>query len=142
MITREKELFIINTKDTTYCFRVMPSGHLEHLYYGKRIDLSGGYQPLIEKVEFLPGTMLTYSQAHPKLGLEDRCLEMSSYGKGDIREPFIEMTHADGTATCDFLFREARLLDTKKKFVTLPAAYLGQEAVMQKQDNSARMDVK
>ncbi len=36
MIYRDKELFILDTKDTTYCFRIMPSGHLEHLYYGPR----------------------------------------------------------------------------------------------------------
>jgi alpha-galactosidase len=142
MIIREKELFVLNTKDTTYCFRIMPSGHLEHLYYGKRIDLRGGYQPLVEKVEFLSGAMLTYSQSYPKVGLEDLCLEMSSYGKGDIREPFIEMTHADGATTCDFLFKEARILDKKKELVTLPSAYLEEDEGSQKQDNSTSQEEK
>ncbi len=138
MIIREKELFVLNTKDTTYCFRIMPSGHLEHLYYGKRIDLKGGYQPLVEKVEFLSGAMLTYSQSYPKVGLEDLCLEMSSYGKGDIREPFIEMTHADGATTCDFLFKEARILEKKKKLTTLPSAYFDEYPEAQQASNTSQ----
>lgn len=123
MIERKQELFILNTDHTTYCFRVMPSGHLEHLYYGQRINLSAGYEPLVQKGKFIGGNMLAYSKEHPELGLEDLCLEMSSYGKGDIREALIEMTHEDGSSTCDFLFRDARLLTWKKPLLTLPSAY-------------------
>ncbi|MBP1754147.1 MAG: alpha-galactosidase [Firmicutes bacterium] len=78
MIRREKDLFILDTENTTYCFHVMPSGHLEHLYYGRRINLTGGYNPLIQKVNFIGGTQLAYSKAHPELSLEDVCLEMSA----------------------------------------------------------------
>ena len=123
MIRREKDLFILDTENTTYCFHVMPSGHLEHLYYGRRINLTSGYNPLIQKVNFIGGTQLAYSKAHPELSLEDVCLEMSSYGKGDIREAFIEITHADGNSSCDFLFRDARLLKNKRELEGLPSAY-------------------
>lgn len=124
MITRDKDTFIINTKNTTYIFRLLPSGHLEHMYYGSRIRLGAGYEPMTDKVEFVSGSAITYSPEHPALGLEDRCLEMSSVGKGDIREPFVELIHADGSMTCDFLFRDARLLNLKKALTTLPSAYL------------------
>ncbi len=123
MIRRVKDLFILDTLNTTYCFRVMPSGHLEHLYYGRTIDLSCGYEPLIQKTSFISGSSLGYSKEYPQLGLEDVCLEMSSYGKGDIREAFLELIHEDGNATCDFLFKEARLLRHKKPLETLPSAY-------------------
>jgi alpha-galactosidase len=124
MISRKKDLFIIDTRDTTYSFRIMSSGHLEHLYYGRRINLSEGCAPLTEKVAFLGGTQIAYSKEFPQVGLENLCLEMSSYGKGDIREPFIEITHSDGSSTCDFLFREARLFDRKEALRTLPSACL------------------
>ncbi len=124
MIRRDKSLFVLDTANTSYCFRIQPSGHLEHLYYGRRIDLTGGFEPLIQKVSFIGGTQLAYSVEHPELSLEDVCLEMSSFGKGDIREPFIELTHADGNRTNDFLFREARLLHGKKDLEGLPSAYL------------------
>ncbi len=123
MIRREGDLFVLDTLNTTYCFRVMPSGHLEHLYYGRTIDLSGGYEPLIQNTSFLGGSSLAYSKEYPQLGLEDVCLEMSSYGKGDIREAFLDLVHEDGNATCDFLYKEARLLINKKPLETLPSAY-------------------
>lgn len=123
MIKRQDELFILETKDTTYCFRVMPSGHLEHLYYGKKINLQKSYEPIIEKVKFIGGNQLAYSKEYPSVGLENLNLEMSSYGKGDIREPFIEITYDDGTSTCDFLFEKARLLDRKEALKTMPSAY-------------------
>lgn len=124
MIIRIKDLFVLETKNTTYCFRIMPSGHLEHLYYGRRIKTDGGYGPLIEKHRFLDGNALAYSKEYPSLGLENLCLEMSSHGKGDIREAFIELIHADGSSTSDFLFKEARLLTRKEALKTLPSAYL------------------
>ncbi len=124
MIRRIEDLFLLETNHTTYCFRILPSGHPEHLYYGKRINLQAGYEPLIEKHRFLGGSQLAYSKEQPTLGLEDLCLEMSSYGKGDIREAFIELTHADGSTTNDFLFRDARLLKKKTGLETLPSAYL------------------
>ncbi len=124
MIRRIKDLFILNTRNTTYCFRIMPSGHLEHLYYGKKMKPDAGYEPLIEKHRFLGGSELAYSSEFPSLGLEDICLEMSSHGKGDIREAFIELIHADGSSTSDFLFRGAKLLTKKEALETLPSAVI------------------
>lgn len=127
MIHIEKDLFVLETRDNTYSFRVMPSGHLEHLYYGKKIDLSKGYEPLVQKTAFLGGTQIAYAKEFSSVGLEDLCLEMSSYGKGDIRETFIDITHEDGSSSCDFLYKEARLLYEKKKLDTLPCAYLPEQ---------------
>lgn len=127
MIIRNNELFILNTKDTSYCFRVLNSGHLEHLYYGARVNLSGGYDPLIEKKTMLGGNQIAYSKNYPSLGLEDICLEVSTIGKGDIREPFILLTHEDGSSSSDFLFRDARILPKKSSLETLPSSYMEEE---------------
>ncbi len=135
MIRRINELFIIETMDTTYSFRVMPSGHLEHLYYGKKINLGEGYEPLMQKVRFIGGNQLIYSKEYPQVGLEDLCLEMSSYGRGDIREPFIEITQKNGASTCDFLFKGARLLEKKEALLTLPSSY------METQPTQATIDI-
>ena len=141
MIQRKGELFILDTENTIYCFRILPTGHLEHLYYGQRINLSGGFEPLLQKGSFLGGNQLAYSKEHPELGLEDRCLELSSYGKGDIREAFIDITHEDGSGTCDFLFREARLLTRKKPLETLPSAYLSPNDDTESEDCSLEIEL-
>ena len=41
-------------------------------------------------------------EAYPENEMEDVRLEMSSYGKGDIREPFVEAILYDGAKTLDF----------------------------------------
>lgn len=39
---------------------------------------------------FAPGNVNICEKEHAGFSLEDVRLEMSSYGKGDIREPFVE----------------------------------------------------
>ena len=34
MIMVNDNVFYLNTNNTSYVFKVMPTGHLEHLYYG------------------------------------------------------------------------------------------------------------
>ena len=125
MIRQLGNLFVLDTANTTYAFRIMPSGHPEHLYYGRKIRIRAEEEAaaLTEKRVCLPGNAVCYSPAYPALGLEDVCLEMSAHGKGDIREPFIEVTHADGSYTSDFLFEKAEIKAGKTPFKTLPGSY-------------------
>lgn len=124
MIREEQKLFVLDTAHTTYCFHVMDTGHLEHLYYGKKITVdAAGAEALFEKHAFAPGNTNVYDAANTNFSLEDILLEMSSYGKGDIREPFVELVHADGSTTSDFLFEEATIAEGKEAFQTLPGSY-------------------
>ena len=95
--------FHLQTAGTSYLFRVLPTGHLEQLYYGKRIDPESAEElsSLTEKRSFEPGAVIRYDTSVPPLVLEDVCLELSSGGKGDIREPFLELVHADGSRTVE-----------------------------------------
>ena len=107
MITVKDEkapLFILDTAHTTYAMKVLETGHMEHLYYGRKIHLDDE-DGLTEQHEFAPGTSVVYSPEHGNFSLEDMRLEMSSPGKGDVREPFLEITGYDGSSTSDFLYR-------------------------------------
>lgn len=125
MIKRYNNCFVLETKNTTYCFRVIQTGHLEHLYYGRRLTLRDekNMEALIERHVFLPGNTNAYNDSGSRFSLEDIRLEMSSYGKGDIREPFIEVVHEDGSYTSDFIFDRAEITDTKEEYDTLPGSY-------------------
>ena len=118
--------WVLDTPKTTYAFRVLPTGQLEHLYYGRRIGITegkGALDALIEKHAFAPGNTCIYDSDHPEYSLEDMRLEMSSYGKGDLRDPFIDMGFPDGSSTCDFVF-EKYVIDDKEPFSdTLPVSY-------------------
>ncbi len=128
MILANDNIFVLHTAHTTYAFRVMPTGHLEHLYYGRKVTVREPLTeerilPMIEKHAFAPGNANIYDKEHANFSLEDMCLEMSSYGKGDIREPFIEVVHADGSYTSDFLFDSYTIEKGKEAFLRLPGSY-------------------
>lgn len=120
------DAWVLDTPGTTYAFRVLPTGQLEHLYYGKHIGITGGegaLDALIEKHAFAPGNTCIYDSAHPEYSLEDMRLEVSSLGKGDLREPFIEITFADGSSTCDFIYDRYEIDQKVPASDTLPTSY-------------------
>lgn len=125
MIRQLGKVFVLDTAHTTYCFRVLETGQLEHLYYGSyiRIGSEQEAEALFEKHAFAPGNSILYDQQHPQYSLEDMRLEMSGYGKGDIREPFVEVIHADGSATQDFVYDHAKISEGKAPLKTLPSSY-------------------
>ena len=96
-------LFILDTGHTTYAMKVLDTGHIEHLYYGRKIHMDDA-DGLIEQHEFAPGTTVVYSPENANFSLADMRLEMSSFGKGDVREAFLEIVNSDGSMTSDFLY--------------------------------------
>lgn len=132
MIQKIGNMYVLETKNTCYAFRIMPTGHLEHLYYGKKIRIvESSEEVLREKHAFAPGNSNCYDKKYPFFSLEDIRLEMSSYGKGDIREPFIEVVHADGSCTSDFLFREGVISTGKEELeYPMPSSYDDSNRVM------------
>lgn len=122
MIKENSGIFTLETAHTSYLFGITETGHLEHYYYGRKIHFRDG-NALREKHTFAPGNGVCYSDGHKNFSLEDVCLEMSSYGKGDIREPFVEVVHEDGSFTSDFLYDFFVITDTKPEFAALPGSY-------------------
>lgn len=131
MVRQFENVMVLDTDSTTYAFRIIETGHLEHLYYGKRITIQGkeDADSLYEKHAFAPGNTNIYDKEHTNFTLEDMCLEMSSYGKGDIREPFVEILHADGSYTSDFLFDHVLIKEEKEPLKTLPSSYDDENSV-------------
>ena len=62
MITVENQLFSLHTRHTSYLFRVMETGHLEHLYYGRKIHPA--IDGLMEQHAFAPGNTNIYDSEH------------------------------------------------------------------------------
>ena len=121
-LTGDVTSFILDTKNTTYAFRVMESGQIEHLYYGRKIHVDD-VTSLIEKHAFAPGNCNFYDDEHTNFTLEDVCLETSAYGKGDIREPMVEVVCKDGSTSLDFVYESDSITKGKEPFKTLPGSY-------------------
>lgn len=124
-ISGEQAAFHLLTENTSYLIRITESGHPSHLYYGRKIDAENesDLAPLIERREFEIGNTVVYSEEHPTVMLEDMCLEMSSLGHGDVREPFIELIKPNGSRSCDFLFDSAQIDDKLPRLEGLPTSY-------------------
>ena len=99
----------------------MDTGWLSHLYYGPRIHPDPA--ALQKKHAAAPSNTVTPDQDHLNLSYEAECLEISSYGKGDIREPFITLIHEDGSRTSDFRYRSYEIRKGKEAAGTLPGSY-------------------
>ena len=60
---------------------------------------------------------------YPENEMEDVRLEMSSCGKGGIREPFVEAILYDGAKTLDFRYEDAVITGKKDALDGLPGSY-------------------
>ena len=126
MIKALDKKFVLETKDTTYAFDIMETGHLRHLYYGKKLDFSDSlseFEVIVPKREFGPGATIGYDAEHPNYAFEDTCFEMSSTGKGDLRSPFVSIIHPDGSRTSDFVYDNHEIKKGKDERKTLPGSY-------------------
>ena len=126
MILAKDGRFVLQTADTTYAFEIRDTGHAEHTYYGKKIRFDEelkGFEALRQKREFPLGNSIVYDQDNPAFTMEDTLLEVSGYGKGDLRSPMISLVFADGSRTVDFIYNTYEITKEIKKRKTLPGSY-------------------
>ena len=126
MILIKDGKFALQTQNTTYAFDTLSTGHLEHLYYGARIDFKDDlkeFEVIKPKREFGPGNTISYDEEHFSFAPEDTCFEVSSTGKGDLRSPFVSVIHQDGSRTSDFIYESHRIEKGKPDKKTLPGSY-------------------
>ena len=127
MITFRHNAWILSTPETTYVFRKTETGHLKHLYYGPAIahaDKLGedDISAMSVRRVFPSGNLISYDADHPALTLENVNLEMSARGRGDIREPFLEIVQADGSRTSDFVYDSSELSRSVPDLLMLPCS--------------------
>jgi alpha-galactosidase len=81
-------------------------------------------EPLYDKHTISVGNSVSYDEEHPSLTLDNICLEYSSYGKGDFREPPILFSRQNGDRIADFHYKEHRIIKGKpRSFSGLPESY-------------------
>lgn len=128
----DDKYFVLETAHTTYVFGVGETGHLRHLYYGKKITVKSveNVKALMIQQRYLPGNTTAYSAEHKNTSLEDVRLEVSSFGKGDTREPMMEIVSSDGVRTSDFVFEAYVRRQEDCSASQLPYAYDSDENIM------------
>ncbi|MBR5143882.1 MAG: alpha-galactosidase, partial [Clostridia bacterium] len=119
MINVKDQVFRLETKGTTYAFRIN-EGYPEHLYYGRRIVDSDFTAVALKNTIDLGCTVKTEGS---KFFLERNLLEYSGVGRGDYRHNPIELLMPDGTFVCDFVYDSHRVYDGAYTTEGLPTAH-------------------
>ena len=119
MINVKDQVFRLETKGTTYAFRIN-EGYPEHLYYGRRIVDSDFTATALKNTIDLGCTVKTEGS---KFFLERNLLEYSGVGRGDYRHNPIELLMPDGTFVCDFVYDSHRVYDGAYTTEGLPTAH-------------------
>ncbi len=123
MIEFKSPYFLLETKDLSYIFKLLPTGHLEHLHFGAKVlesDLSELHTKLTAKAR----GVIDYHQEEGKdIPLDLLPLEYSSFGKGDFKLTPIEIKMPDSTFVCDFAYVGHELIDGVLASEKLPTGY-------------------
>ncbi|MBQ7325960.1 MAG: alpha-galactosidase [Clostridia bacterium] len=119
MISVKDQLFKLDTKSTTYAFR-LNEGYPEHLYYGRRLNDSDFTAAAMKNTIDLGSTVKTEGS---NFFLERNLLEYSGIGRGDYRHSPMELLMPDGTFVTDFVYDSHRIIDGAYTTEALPTAY-------------------
>ena len=119
----------LDTEHASYVMDVLPTGHLASLYFGSKLRRMDDYDSLRQKNDVPSGTAVNVDQAYKNIGLDDQCLEYSGLGKGDYREPAVELVFADGSRTTDFRFDSMKTYRGRSVIAGLPTATGGEDEV-------------
>ncbi|MDD6550727.1 MAG: alpha-galactosidase [Lachnospiraceae bacterium] len=121
----ERTAYVLDTPRTTLVFLTLPTGQIETAYYGAYVGIDSADEALAlsEKNEFPPGNSIDYNADKNPYSLEDVRLLVGTYGKGDIREPFVEAVAPDGSTTLDFVLTGTVITDGKNTIEGLPSSH-------------------
>ena len=83
MITFDNKIFKLDTRNTSYIFRITDYGKLENIHYGAKVK-NQSYDALLLKNTIQLGSCVDYNTS-ASLSLDNVLLEYSENGKGDYR---------------------------------------------------------
>ena len=100
--TEEMTIFTLTGKNVTYALAALESGHLAHIYYGKRADDEDlSYLMRLNENPFVPKVnerdMGTFMDTTP--------FEYPCHGIGDYREPAVSIMDEKGMTALDLRFK-------------------------------------
>lgn len=145
MISVQDECFLLHTKGTTYAFYVNETGNLVHLYYGSKLVVdSNSIKGMIPCAMNSIGTGIVLDEKHPHIFLDDVCLEVSTVGKGDMKDPLVVLEYEDGSNSSDFRYVSHRIEEGNVNPECLPNALGGNQSLivtLQDRNSEVMMEV-
>lgn len=116
-----KGVFALHTKNSSYLIALGDQRtYVGHAYYGKRIGdtdveylLRTGEYPFSPSVS--PREKASFMDLFP--------MEYSTYGRGDYREPCLQVRASDGSRVCELHYRKHMIYAGKPALAGLPATF-------------------
>jgi alpha-galactosidase len=125
MIKFKDPYFILETKELSYLFSIMPTKQLEHLYFGRKL-VDDNYQALHLKITAGAGSSIEYDYQEHKVFLDLMTLEYSGIGKGDFRLSPLEVKMPDLSFVTDFVFDRYEIVKGHIESKDLPISQGGE----------------
>ncbi|MDR2965611.1 MAG: alpha-galactosidase [Treponema sp.] len=126
MIVFNNNIFRLQTENTEYIFRITKYGHLEQIYYGAKLALSGidlNIDSLVLKRTAVPGgSIVAYDKEDQFYCLDTMCFEWSGIGKGDYRYSPAELKMPAGNFVTDFIYENHDIKEGIIPMKELPSA--------------------
>ena len=122
--TEDLKLFTLQAKNTTYALAALESGHIAHVYFGKKTedeDLT-----YLLRLEQNPWTLKVNARDAGTF-MDSRPFEYPCHGKGDYREPCLMVMDKAGMSTCDLRYVSHKIYAGKPALETegmmMPATF-------------------
>ncbi|MGU8914596.1 alpha-galactosidase [Clostridium perfringens] len=113
--------FHLKTKNTSYVLKVMETGHLSHLYWGRKLK-SDNLEYFVRRRGF--GSFAADTDNISGFQLELISQECPTFGATDLRSPSLEFQYEDGTSATDLRYNSHRIYEGKQRLSGLPAVYV------------------
>ncbi|MCM1989919.1 alpha-galactosidase [Oceanirhabdus seepicola] len=123
MIYENNKEFHLTTDKTSYIIKVLPSGHITNLHYGRKIKHRENFDSLYQNFNTPVGLEVNYSKYIDDFTLNTTKLELSTYGKGDFKEPSIHIEMENGSRVSDFIYESHKIFQGKYKIEGLPHTF-------------------
>lgn len=121
----KQRIFKLDAKDTSYVFHASKSGYLVHIYYGKRLKGTDLYHLMgIGNEEFVQST----HDGNGPFSFDVQSFEYPVSGRGDYREPAIQVMDKDGMTACEAIYRDYRIYKGKPEIEGMPATYENEDS--------------
>ena len=116
--------FHLRTKNTSYVLKVMETGHLSHLYWGRKLK-ADNLEYFFRRRGF--GSFAADTDNISGFQLELIPQECPTFGATDLRSPSLEFQYEDGTSATDLRYKSHRIYEGKQSLSGLPAVYVESE---------------
>lgn len=111
-------IFHLSAQNMSYVMQALPSGHLIHLHWGKKLK-NAALDYVIDEIK--RASYIADTDGIKEFKLERLPIEYPAYGNSDLRTPAFSLIHEDGSNLSDFRFISYEIVDNLLKPKSLPS---------------------